>query len=254
MPLDLADYETKARGAVRKFWSGRKKAAKKQRAGGKTDQGERSAVTAGNNMNGFIDLVVDIVHANGLVDADIMLQRRLLTLPGYFRPTKLWDLLVLNKGRLVAAIEFKSQVGPSFGNNANNRCEEALGTAVDLKTAFRERAFGESSKPFVGYLMLLEDAPASRKPVTDVWPNFPLLPDFPGASYADRYNILCKRLMAEELYTAAAVILSPRSVSKSGSYSEMSDMTGLKAFVTTLAGHIAAEAAMTRKTSNPRET
>lgn len=254
MPLDLAEYEAKARAAVKKFWTGRKKAVKKQKAGGKADQGERSAVTAGSNMNGFIDLVVDIVHANGLAHADIMLKRRLLTLPGFFRPTKLWDLLVINQGKLIAAIEFKSQVGPSFGNNANNRCEEALGTAVDLKTAFREGAFGESSKPFVGYLMLLEDAPASRKPVTDVSPNFPLFPEFRGASYADRYNILCKKLMAEELYTAAAVILSPRSVSKSGAYSEMSDMTGLKAFVTTLAGHIAAETAMTRKTSHPRET
>ena len=180
MPLDLADYEAKARSAVKKFWTGRKKAAQKQRAGGKADQGERSAVTAGSNMNGFIDLVIDIVHSNGLAHADIMLKRRLLTLPGFFRPTKLWDLLVINQGKLIAAIEFKSQVG-SFGNNANNRCEEALGTAVDLRTAYREGAFGESRKPFVGYLMLLEDAPASRKPVTDVSPNFPVFPEFRGA-------------------------------------------------------------------------
>ena len=242
MPLDLADYEAKARAAVRKFWTRRKKAVKKQKAGGKADQGERSAVTAGSNMNGFIDLVVDIVHANGLAKADIMLKRRLLTLPGFFRPTKLWDLLVINEGKLVAAIEFKSQVGPSFGNNANNRCEEALGTAVDLRTAFREGAFGGSRKPFVGYLMLLEDAPASRKPVTDVSPNFRVFPEFKGASYAERYNLLCKKLMTEELYSAAAVILSPRSAAKSGVYSEMSAETGLESFVTTLGGHIVMEA------------
>lgn len=242
MPLDLTDYDIKASAAVRKFWTGRKKAALKQRAGGKADQGERSAVTAGSNMDGFIDLVVDIVRVNGLPDAEIKLQRRLLTLPGFFRPTKLWDLIVMHKGRLVAAIEFKSQVGPSFGNNANNRCEEALGTAVDLKTAFREGAFGESGKPFVGFLILLEDAPASRKPVADVSPNFPLFPEFIGASYSERYNILCKKLVAEELYTAAAVILSPRSAAKSGVYSEMSAVTGLKTFVKKLAAHITAEA------------
>jgi hypothetical protein len=144
----------------------------------------------------------------------------------------------LNEGKLVAAIEFKSQVGPSFGNNANNRCEEALGTAVDLKTAFREGAFGGSRKPFVGYLILLEDAPASRKPVTDVSPNFRVFPEFKGASYAERYNILCKKLMSEELYAAAAVILSPRSAVKSGVYTEMSAETGLRAFVKTLAAHI----------------
>ena len=244
MPLDLADYEAKAHGAVKKFWIGRMKAVKKQQAGGKTDQGERSAVTAGNNMNGFIDLVVDIVHANGRVDADIMLQRRVLTLPGYFRPTKLWDLLVMNKGRLVAAIEFKSQVGPSFGNNANNRCEEALGTAVDLWTAYREGAFGKSKRPFAGYLILLEDAKASRTPIKDISPNFTVFPEFKNVSYAERYSILCRKLMAERLYTAATVIISPRTASKSGEYSEMSDMTGLKSFIATLAGHIAAEAAM----------
>ncbi|MEE4605477.1 MAG: PaeR7I family type II restriction endonuclease, partial [Desulfobacteraceae bacterium] len=82
-------------------------------------------------------------------------------MPGYFRPTKLWDLLVMNEGRLVAALEFKSQVGPSFGNNFNNRTEEALGTAHDLWTAYREGAFGEQTRPFVGWLMLLEDAPKS---------------------------------------------------------------------------------------------
>lgn len=243
MPLDLAGYEAKAHAAVKLFWTSRKKAVKKQKAGGKTDQGERSAVTGGNNMNGFIDLVVDIVHANGLAHADIMLKRRLLPLPGFFRPTKLWDLLVMNEGRLIAAVEFKSHVGPSFGNNANNRCEEALGTAVDLWTAFREGAFGESQRPFVGYLTLLEDAPASRAPVKDTSVNFPLFPEFRDASYADRYNILCKKLVSESLYTAATVILSPRTSSKSGAYSEMSDTTGLKTFVRTLAGHIETEAA-----------
>ena len=62
----------------------------------------------------------------------MMMGRKVLTLPGFFRPTKLWDLLIINQGGLVAALELKSQVGPSFGNNFNNRTEEALGTAVDL--------------------------------------------------------------------------------------------------------------------------
>ena len=73
-----------------------------------------------------------MIRANGLTDAHMMLGRRVLCLPGYFRPTKLWDLLVINQGRLVAALELKSQIGPSFGNNFNNRTEEALGTAIDF--------------------------------------------------------------------------------------------------------------------------
>lgn len=51
-------------------------------------------------------------------------------------------------------------------------------------------------------------------------------------------------MIAEGLYTAASVILSPRTAAKTGEYSEMSDLTGLKSYVAELAGHVAAEAAM----------
>jgi len=181
MALDLVDYERKARKAVKAFWGNREEARHKQAKSGKADQGERAGVTAGKNMDGFISLVCDIVIANGLVHADIHQKRALLTLPGYFRPTKLWDLLVIHKGQLIAAIEFKSQVGPSFGNNFNNRTEEAIGTAHDLWTAYREGAFGQQPRPFVGWLMHVEDAPKSRRPVTDKSPHFPVLDEFKGA-------------------------------------------------------------------------
>ena len=65
-------------------------------------------------------------------------------------------------GQLGAAIEFKSQVGPSFGNNFNNRSEEAIGSATDVWAAYREGAFRPSPRPFLGYLMLLEDCAASQ--------------------------------------------------------------------------------------------
>ena len=243
MALDLANYEQKAREAVQAFWSNREQARQKQIDAGKADQGERAGVTAGKNMDGFLALVIDIVRANGLDNAEIHQERRVLTLPGYFRPTKLWDLLVMNEGRLIAALEFKSQVGPSFGNNANNRAEEAIGTAHDFWTAYREGAFGEQPRPFAGWMMLLEDAPESRAPVTDATPHYSVLKEFENASYADRYNILCRKLMQEQLYTAASIIVSPRSAIDTGEYSEMSNMTGLRTFLSELAGHVAAEAA-----------
>lgn len=167
----------------------------------------------------------------------------MLTLPGYFRPTKLWDLLVVNEGRLVAALEFKSHVGPSFGNNFNNRKEEAIGTSHDLWTAYREGAFGKQARPFVGWLMVVEDATASRAPVKDQSPHFPVFQEFVGASYQKRYDILCQRLAQEQLYSAAAVIATPRSAVADGAYSELSAMAGLRSFVAALAGHIATEAA-----------
>jgi len=243
MAIDLVDYERKAREAVQAFWGNRAAARQKQIESGKADQGERAGVTAGKNMDGFIALILDIIRANGLAHADIHQKRAVLTLPGFFRPTKLWDLLVIHKGELIAAIELKSQVGPSFGNNFNNRTEEAIGTAHDLWTAYREGAFGKQPRPFVGWLMLVEDASESRSPVRDNSPHFPVFEEFKGASYLQRYDLLCQKLTQEQLYTTASVIASPRTAADSGDFSSLSSMTSLKTFVTSLAGHIAAEAA-----------
>jgi hypothetical protein len=243
MALDLVDYERKAREAVQAFWGNREAARQKQLESGKADQGERAGVTAGKNMDGFVALVLDIVKANGLAHAQIHQQRAVLTLPGYFRPTKLWDLIVMYKGELIAALELKSQVGPSFGNNFNNRTEEAIGTAHCFWTAYREQAFGKQPRPFVGWLMLVEDAPGSRAPVKVSSPHFPVFKEFVGASYLKRYDLLCQKLVREGLYTTAAVISSPREAVATGDYSEISAMTDLKTFVTALAGHVAAEAA-----------
>jgi len=243
MAIDLTDFESKARDAVKAFWGNRASAAQKQRELGREDAGERGSVTAGKNMDGFVTLLRDIICANGLTDAQLMLNRRVVCLPGYFRPTKLWDLLVINNGRLVAALELKSQVGPSFGNNFNNRTEEALGTAIDLWTAYREGAFGEAPRPFAGWFMLVEDAPASRAPVRESSPHFPTFPEFRNASYLERYNILCRKLTQERLYTTATVLATPRIAVTTGEYSELSELTGLKTFVSSFAGHIAAEAA-----------
>ncbi|GHT87418.1 type-2 restriction enzyme [Betaproteobacteria bacterium] len=243
MALDLVDYEQKAHEAVKTFWGYREAAKRKQIESGKADQGERAGVTAGKNMDGFLNLVIDIIKANGLAHAGIYQNRAMLTLPGYFRPTKLWDLLVIYKDELIAAIELKSQVGPSFGNNLNNRTEEAIGTAHDLWTAFREEAFGKQPRPFVGWLMMVEDAPASRSPVRDSSPHFPVFEEFKGVSYLKRYDLLCQRLVQEQLYTTAAIVAAQRSAVDTGKFTELSPMTSLKTFVTTLAGHVAAEAA-----------
>lgn len=242
MVLNLVDHEEKARDAIKAFWGNREKARQKQIEAGKIDQGERAGVTGGKNLDGFYALVADLVRANGLPDAEIHLARAFVTLPGYFRPTKLWDLLVMNRGRLVAALEFKSQVGPSFDNNFNNRTEEAIGTAHCLWTAYRENAFGDQPRPFLGWLMVVEDAPRSRSPVKDRSPHFAVFPEFQGASYLKRYDVLCQRLVKENLYTAAAVLATPRSAVETGDFEDISSLTSLRNFVASFAAHIAAEA------------
>lgn len=243
MALNLVNYEKKAEDSVKLFWGNREAAKLKQINTGKADQGERAGVTAGKNMDGFLELILEVIKENGLGHAEIYQNKGMLTLPGYFRPTKLWDLLVIYKGELIAAIELKSQVGPSFGNNFNNRTEEAIGTAHDLWTAYREGAFGKQTRPFVGWLMMVEDAPESRRPVKDRSPHFPIFEEFKNASYLQRYDVLCQRLVQEQLYTNATILASERSAVTDGKYSELSNMTGLKTFITGLAGHIATVAA-----------
>ncbi|GAA4497527.1 PaeR7I family type II restriction endonuclease [Gluconacetobacter tumulicola] len=245
MGLDLTDYEAKACNATMAFWGNRQKALEAKIEAGTVDTGERGAVTAGNTMDGFTALIIDLVQANGLAHAKIYRRRSVLTLPGFFRPTKLWDILVILDGRLIAAVEMKSHVGPSFGNNANNRAEEAIGTAHDFWTAYREGAFGtDTARPFVGWLVMVEDADKSRRPSQrESSRHFPIFEEFRGASYLDRYDILCKKLVLESLYTAACVLASPRSAVTTGVYEDMSDLTSLKSFVASFAAHIAAEAA-----------
>lgn len=244
MTLDLANFEDQAREAVKLFWGNRDAALSRQAKFGNVDAGTRGAVTAGKNMDGFLAIARNLVEANGLKDAQICVQQRALTLPGFYRPTKLWDMLVMHHGRLVAAIEFKSQVGPSFGNNFNNRCEEAIGTAHDLWTAYREGAFGDDApRPFLAWIMLLEDCPKSNDPISDKQPNFPVDPAFRQASYAQRYDILCKRLVQEGLYTSATFLASPREAAADGAYRHLNALTSLRTFVTEFAGHIAAVSA-----------
>lgn len=230
--------------AVRHFWKARVLAAKTQARRGVTDQGSRSSVTAGKNLDGVIAMVRQFVVDNGVSEADVCTGVRSEgTIPGFYRPIKNWDLLVVSRGQLVAAIEFKSQVGPSFGNNFNNRVEEALGNAADLNTAFREGVFGESPKPFVGYFFVLEECARSTTPVRFVSPHFPAMPEFENTSYAARHEILCRKLVQEQLYDAAALVLTAPAAVETGAFRTTSELTSPRRFAATLAGRIAAMAA-----------
>ncbi len=140
----LNDIEKHVAQAVSHYWLTRKSQKEKQKNRGVSDAGLRSAVTGGAQMDGFIALFKDLIVDAGMSSLFIH-EKKALQLPGFFRPTKEWDLLLIKDGQLIVAIEAKSQVGPSFGNNFNNRTEEAMGSALDLWTAFREGAFMEVS-------------------------------------------------------------------------------------------------------------
>jgi hypothetical protein len=110
MGLDLTPLDRYAAAAVEFFWGTRVDAGMRQQEGGKADQGERASVTGGRNMDGFMMLLVELAKANGMPDADIFTAASVVTLPGFFRPTKRWDLVIVSGNQLVAAIELKSQV------------------------------------------------------------------------------------------------------------------------------------------------
>src|SRR6266487_3325965 len=162
-PTILAQLPKYTHEAVRFYWRTRASQSKKQRADGVSDQGLRSAVTGGAQMDGFIELLTKLAIEAG-IDRSHIFHRDSLELPGYFRPSKRWDFVIVVEGKLVAALEAKSQVGPSFGNNFNNRKDEAVVKALDVWTAFRENSFGADVRPWVGYLLLLGDRPRPTTP------------------------------------------------------------------------------------------
>jgi len=172
----IAELDEQLRKAVIHFWEQR--GAQSRRQGGdegERDRGDRSAVTGGKHLDGFLELMATLLEAAGLQRATIYWGKK-SELPGWFRAEKSWDLLVVADGQLVAIVEFKSQVG-SFGNNFNNRTEEVLGNATDLWAAYEEGAFRPSARPWLGYLLLLEDAPGSNVAVRVKEPHFRVFPN-----------------------------------------------------------------------------
>lgn len=240
----IPDYNEQLKKAIKHFWKSRATQQRRQGAStGTKDQGFRSAVTGGKQLDGFIQLISRILTASGLDEHSIY--TRETALPGYFRPSKQWDLVAVVGSELVASIEFKSQVGPSFGNNFNNRIEEAVGSAADFWTAYREGAFHPSGRPWLGWMMLLEDTGKSRSAVRVEEPHFKVFPEFDRASYARRYELFCQRLIRERLYDGACLILSPQVGGLKGEYTEPNEEITFTRFAASLAAH-----ALTRGKTN----
>lgn len=219
--------------AVQQFWTGRNDALQKQIDAGKVDAGSRGAVTAGMHLGPVEALIVDLLEDAGLNRLDVNTQVG-LELPGFFRPEKRWDLLVVSQGQLITAIEFKSQVG-SVGNNFNNRSEECIGNATDIWTAYREGLLGQS-RPFVGYFFLLEDSDTNRRPVRVKNTTFPTDKVFTSTSYSERYEILCRRLVLERLYDATCLTLATKS--DQTEISHPSPEVGIESFADQLQWHV----------------
>jgi len=233
----MNDYRNLLSKAVKVFWETREIQSQKQGLKtGRKDYGLRGSVTGGKQLDGFLSLFQELLKASGLPENMIHIRNPIL--PGYFRPTKEWDLVVADDKQLIASIECKSHIGPSFGNNFNNRVEEALGSATDIWTAYREGAFKPSYRPWLGYLLLLEKHEKSSNPVRNREPHYRVLPEFLNASYQRRYELFCIKLVRERLYDAACLILSDRENGKNGHYEEPCEEVNFRNFISSLKGKV----------------
>lgn len=224
--------------AVKAFWKTRSKQAKKQgKKSKRKDTGSRKSVTGGKHVDGLTDVLVWVLVRNGIPADCIYKSKSEVQLPGYFRAEKQWDLLVVEDGELLACVEFKSMVG-SFGNNQNNRSEEAVGQGFDFRVATREGAFAKTSKPWAGYLMLLEDSPKTQSAVKVKEPHFDVFPEFKDASYEKRFCETFKRLSQEGLFDCCAMIMASPSVA--GKWREPDPQLTMRRFASMLVGHCVA--------------
>ncbi len=236
MKIDIEKYKPLIKNAVELFWNTRNNQTNKQSKNNILDTGNRSAVTGGKQLDGFLNLLCQVAIDIGIPKECLFVKGN--HIPGYFRPTKDWDLLIISPNKkLISVIEFKSQVG-SFGNNFNNRTEESLGSAIDLWTAFREQAYPNQSAPWVGYLMLVEKSEKSTKPVRVSEPHFKVLPGFIGGSYLDRYKILCQKLMLERHYSQCCLMWSNQDLSFGNVAEEISIDSFLHSFIGHLIGQL----------------
>lgn len=203
------------------YWTSREDARLAQVAKGTSDIGGRLGVTAGGHLDRVAQMLGRICIAAGAPRAKVYYNApkgdpektpgRAIgyTLPGYYRPTKQWDCVVYHDDEPIVIIELKSQNGPSYGNNANNRAEEALGNALDLQRAMSEGLI--PGQPWTGYAFVIEDDLYSQlqRGANDRG-NFPKDVLFNDWSYLSRVQHLCQRLQESNLYSAVWAVKTSR--------------------------------------------
>ena len=182
-------------------------AGTRQAERGVHDQGERSKVTGGKHMNPVAEVIRQDLIAGGYEENDVYYKNCCLRLPGWFRPSKDWDLLAFGGEELLAAVELKS-INSSFGNNANNRSEESLGSAIDVNHAIKNSLIPFNTQPpIIGYVLVVRMCDDSMKKSGEPQKSvYPIDKTFLHASYFERLTIFCKRLLAERLYQAVWVV------------------------------------------------
>lgn len=227
----MSDHiEDPTQAAVSLFWTKRADQIANLTDGGLAGGGARAAA----HMNGIRDLVRDIFIEAGMPPESVVYEPYL---PGYYRARKRWDMAIRYKGALVAALEFKSQVG-SVGKNINNRFEEALGTATDTWAAQTQfEAYGDVP-PWLGYVFVLREDAETEKPNRAITALFPADNAFKGLSYNGRYQEMLRRFMGDNVYQGGWFITTKTDDEGRVSYAEPLATASGKAFRAAVEGRV----------------
>lgn len=165
-------------GLLTAFWASRKASAARLLAAGKEETGAqaRDALHMSSATQYVRQMFVDAGLPRECVTLDTVI-------PGYYRRSKNWDIVAVYKGQLVAVVELKSQE-TSPGNNANNRIEEAIGSAVDAHAVQElSEAFGALGVWAAWGMIFNRDCePINRRGIASK--HFPLDPAFEPFTYA----------------------------------------------------------------------
>lgn len=234
----IDDIESEIADAVQYYWATRSDQAEAQQASDNTTRGQRAEVLGGQQMDSFAGLVEDILVDAGVPRSSVK-HDYYATLPGFYRAEKEWDTAVVHDDELLAVVEYKSQAS-SFGNNLNNRVEEAVGSFTDLWEAYEEGLFEPSPAPWIGYLYLMADNEHSRNEPRLRTPNFPVDDEFRDATYLNRVELLCLRMVRQRLVNNAAFVLSDEGRGIDGDYWEPNDELTFERFARSLVGHVQA--------------
>lgn len=194
--------------AVAAYWAAKDSQRRAAEAAQSTAEGTAKAVRGAGHFNPVANLIARFFTEAGYPPDSVSAKGSATVLPGHFRPNKAWDLVVIHKGVLVAAIELKALGSPSHGKNFNNRIEEALGNAIDLSQAGLNRLVG-NEKPWLGYFFLIEDTPESRATrMSRANPTFANADEWSGMSQQERFALAGLRLVQEGIYDSVCYIAS----------------------------------------------
>lgn len=234
--MALDDIEGEVSDAIIHYWATLSDQEETQKESENTARGRRAQVVGGAQMDGFASLIEDVLVEAGISRESIHHDHDAV-LPGYYRATKRWDIAVVVDDELLAVMELKS-IASSFGNNLNNRIEEAVGNNTDLYQAYQEGLFEPSPTPWVGYLILMADTEKSRSSVRIREPNFEVDDEFKNASYIDRAELLCLRMVRQRLVDQAAILTSDKEDGIDGVYDEINDELTFRRYLSSLRAHV----------------